>query len=100
MAQPGRRGRIADRDYGRAVSPRAPGTSDHGAGHIGRHGGVDVGVGALRQPSTASFIDPAQQPDDPFLDELELMLSGPHVPGLSPLDEITPRIREVVVNIW
>ena len=61
---------------------------------------ASTSVSALRQPSTASFIDPAQQPDDPFLDELELMLSGPHVPGLSPLDEITPRIREVAVNIW
>ena len=57
-------------------------------------------VSALRQPSTAAFIDPAVQDDDPFLDELELALSSPHVPGLSPLDEITPRIREVAVNVW
>lgn len=52
------------------------------------------------RPSTASFSDSDLEYEDPFLDELELMLSRPHVPGLSPLDEITPRIREVAVNVW
>lgn len=53
-----------------------------------------------RQPSTASFTDPAVGTEDAFLDELEMMLSSPQVPVLSPLDEITPRIREVAVNVW
>ena len=57
-------------------------------------------LSALRPASTASFIDPAPQDDDPFLDELELVLSSPQVPGLSQLDEITPRIRDVAVNVW
>ena len=61
--------------------------------------GASTSVSALRQPSTATFTDPALE-GDPFLDELELMLSSPHVPGLSPLDEITPRIREVAVDVW
>lgn len=55
---------------------------------------------ALERPSTASFTEPAAEYDDPFLDELELMLSSPQVAELSPLDEITPRIREVAVNLW
>ena len=55
---------------------------------------------ALGRPSTASLTDPALGYDDPFLDELELMLSSPQVPGLTPLDEVTPRIREVAVNVW
>lgn len=54
----------------------------------------------LERPSATSFAEPATEYDDPFLDELELMLSSPQVPELSPLDEITPRIREVAVNLW
>ena len=53
-----------------------------------------------QQPSTPSFTDPAVGSEDAFLDELEMMLSSPQVPVLSPLDEITPRIREVAVNVW
>ena len=54
----------------------------------------------LSRPSTASFIDPVAESEDAFLDELELMLSSPQVPELRPVDEITPRIREVAVNVW
>ena len=61
---------------------------------------VSTVVSALRRPPPASFTDPALEYLDPFLDELELMLSTPHVPELSPLDEITPRIREVAINVW
>lgn len=57
-------------------------------------------VSASRQPSTASFTDPGLEYDDPFLDELELMLNSPQVLGLTPLDEITPRVREISVNVW
>ena len=57
-------------------------------------------TGSALWPSTAEVSDPAMEHEDALLDELELMLSRPHVPGLSPLDEITPRIREVAVNVW
>jgi len=55
---------------------------------------------ATGRPSTASFSDLALEGEDQFLGELELMLTRPHVPGLSPLDEITPRISDVAVNVW
>ena len=71
-----------------------------GAQGISAQAMVSTSVSALQRPSTASFTDPALENDDPFLIELELMLSSPQVPGLTPLDEITPRIREVVVNVW
>ena len=38
--------------------------------------------------------------DDAFLDEIDLMLVAPRIPELDPLDEITPRIREVAVSPW
>ena len=57
-------------------------------------------VTASQQPSTASFTDPDLGYDDPFLNELELMLNSPQVLGLTPLDEITPRVREISVNVW
>ena len=38
--------------------------------------------------------------DDLFLDELGRVLSGPQIPELISLDEITPRIREVTVYTW
>ncbi len=38
--------------------------------------------------------------DDAFLQEVDLMLLAPRIPELDPLDEITPRIREVAVSPW
>ena len=38
--------------------------------------------------------------DDAFLQEVDLMLIAPRIPALDPLDEITPRIREVAVSPW
>ncbi len=38
--------------------------------------------------------------DEAFLDEVDLMLVTPRIPELDPLDEITPRIREVSVSPW
>lgn len=48
---------------------------------------------------TPAGVGPADT-DDLFLDELELVLCGPQVPQLSSLDELTPRIRDVAVNVW
>ena len=61
---------------------------------------TEVVVSTSQQSSTASFTDPGLEYDDPFLDELEVMLNNPQVLGLTPLDEITPRVREISVNVW
>ena len=53
-----------------------------------------------------SSASPAQRPlpvsvdDEAFMDEVELVLSNPQVQELSTLDAITPRIREVAINLW
>ena len=54
----------------------------------------------LRPSSQPPADDSSAATDDLFLDELELVLSGPQVPQLSPLDELTPRIRDVAVDVW
>lgn len=54
----------------------------------------------MARVETTSFNDTAVETEDAFLDELEMMLTSPQVPVLSPVDEITPRIREVAINVW
>lgn len=54
----------------------------------------------LRRPSPTPPGESSADTHDLFLDELELVLSGPQVPQLSSLDELTPRIRDVAVNVW
>ena len=49
---------------------------------------------------TFAFPIATAESNDAFMDRLELVLSSPQVPELSPLDEITPRVREVAVNVW
>ena len=54
-----------------------------------------------QRPQTAiASTDSVIESDDTFLDDLEVILSRPQVPELSPLDEITPQIRAVSVNVW
>ena len=53
-------------------------------------------------PSTLSnqFSSPVLHAgDDRFMEELETALSEPDIPPLVALDELTPRLREVVVNV-
>ena len=50
--------------------------------------------------ASTSLADDLFFTDDPFLAEVELMLTDPRIPELDPLDEITPRIREVAVSPW
>jgi hypothetical protein len=38
--------------------------------------------------------------DDALLQEVDLMLMAPRIHELDPLDEITPRIREIAVSPW
>lgn len=53
------------------------------------------------QPHTQiTFTNSLTESDEAFLDELEVILSRPQVPQLSPFDAITPQIREVSVNVW
>ena len=53
------------------------------------------------QPQTPiRFADSLTDSDETFLEELEVILSRPQVPELSPFDEITPQIREVSINVW
>ena len=53
------------------------------------------------QPQTPiTFADSLTDSDETFLEELEVILSRPQVPELSPFDEITPQIREVSINVW
>ena len=53
------------------------------------------------QPDTPiTFTNSLTESDEAFLDELEVILSRPQVPQLSPFDAITPQIREVSVNVW
>ena len=54
----------------------------------------------LRRPLPTPAGESSADTDDLFLDELELVLSGPQVPQLSSLDELTPRLRGVAVNVW
>jgi len=54
----------------------------------------------LPRPSLTPEGTGSADTDDLFLDELELVLSGPQVPQLSSLDELTPRIRDIAVNVW
>ena len=77
--------------------------------HVHPEGSAEPGIAAQNDPQAAT---PQPRPsltpegvgsadtDDLFLDELELVLSGPQVPQLSSLDELTPRIRDVAVNVW
>ncbi len=53
-----------------------------------------------RPQTRISSTDSVIESDDTFLDDLEVILSRPQVPELSPLDEITPQIRAVSVNVW
>ena len=52
------------------------------------------------QPAQAHAREWFTDPDAAFQDELELVLSAPQVPQLTSLDELTPRIRDVAVNVW
>jgi hypothetical protein len=77
--------------------------------HVHPESAAEPGV-AAQTPPQAATTQPRPWPtpegvgsadtDDLFLDELELVLSGPQVPQLSSLDELTPRIRDVAVNVW
>ncbi len=53
-----------------------------------------------RPQTPITSTDSVIESDDTFLDDLEVILSRPQVPELSPLDEITPQIRAVSVNVW
>ena len=53
-----------------------------------------------RPQTPITFTDLPIEAGDTFLDELEVVLSRPQVPELSLLDEITPQIREVSLNVW
>lgn len=53
-----------------------------------------------RPQTPITSTDSVIESDDTFLDDLEVILSRPQVPELSPFDEITPQIREVSVNVW
>ena len=53
-----------------------------------------------RPQTRISSTDSVIESDDTFLDDLEVILSRPQVPELSPFDEITPQIRAVSVNVW
>lgn len=61
---------------------------------------------AVTPPNTAASRGLAENApwltleDDAFLQEVDLMLMAPRIPELDPLDEITPRIREVAVSPW
>tara|TARA_B100001123_G_scaffold38637_1_gene39893 strand:- start:7836 stop:8519 length:684 start_codon:yes stop_codon:yes gene_type:complete len=53
------------------------------------------------QPQTPiTFTDSLTDSDETFLEEIEVILSNPQIPELSPFDEITPQIREVSINVW
>lgn len=41
-----------------------------------------------------------QDEEEAFLEELELSLISPRVSQLQVFDELTPRVREVAVNVW
>ena len=60
---------------------------------------ADPRTSALDRPSRTGS-GTSTESDDAFLDELELVLSGPRVPQLTSLDELTPRIRDIAVNVW
>ena len=53
-----------------------------------------------RPQNLISPTDSAIESDDTFLNDLEIILSRPQIPELTPLDEITPQIRQVSVNVW
>ena len=58
----------------------------------------------LQVSNSVDTFEPISSPvlhagDDRFMEELETALSEPDIPPLVALDELTPRLREVVVNV-
>ena len=54
---------------------------------------------AERGEATLAVQDDRTTSDEEFLQEIELSLSTPQIWGLSPLDALTPRTREVAIDV-
>ena len=64
-------------------------------------GGADGQAGiAAAGSATDRPADPASHAgDELFLEELERLLTSPSIPALAPLDELTPRLADVAVDV-
>ena len=64
-------------------------------------GGADGQAGiAAAGSATERPADPASHAgDELFLEELERLLTSPSIPALAPLDELTPRLADVAVDV-
>jgi hypothetical protein len=60
---------------------------------------IDI-VSTVARSSPATSESLSSTSDEVFMAELESMLRTPQVDGLSVLDAISPRAREVAVNLW
>lgn len=74
---------------------------------VGRYdAGLDLG-GADGRAGIAAAGSATERPADPashagdelFLEELERMLASPSIPALAPLDDLTPRLADVAVDV-
>ncbi len=64
-------------------------------------GGADASAGIVTAGNaTERAADPESHAgDELFLEELERVLASPSIPVLAPLDELTPRLAEVAVDV-
>jgi hypothetical protein len=53
---------------------------------------------SVAAPAVAVSAPPPALDPDAFLTELEMALGGPRTPELRPFDELTPHVREIMVN--
>ena len=70
--------------------------------HLHPEPATNIPLTVTRTPNPgplSSTVTSTLAPDEQFMEELELALANPRISELAALDEMTPRIREVAINI-